>query len=279
MNTQEKYDKCLKEYLLGIDSITKIANRNFISRGRLAKFIKLSGTNVINKQNIVRFDDTIFDIIDTESKAYWLGFIYADGNISKAPRNVLEISLQSGDKGHLDKFYEFTKSSKTVTVDSFRCRAMLGSKHLKESLIYHGCVPNKSEIITFPNTVPKELIRHFIRGYFDGDGYLGIGKRRESNRQFPKISILGTWDMLVNIRKVSPLDPTTYRKANPDGSSKIFEISADSFKCIPFLDYIYKDCNIFLDRKYEKYKYITKLPMYAEMYTRNSEIKQGTPPL
>ena len=57
------------------------------------------------------------------------------------------------------------------------------------------------------------------------------------------------------------------------------EISVDSFKCIPFLDYIYKDCNIFLDRKYEKYKYITKLPMYAEMYTRNSEIKQGTPPL
>lgn len=277
MTRQEKYEKSAMEYQKGVHSITKIANDNFISRGRLSKFIKSKGIEVVNEQNKITFDENVFEEINTEEKAYWLGFIYADGNISKGNRNVLEISLQLGDFDHLTKFYSFIKSNKKVKIDSFRCRAFLGSKKLKKDLVYHGCVPIKSEILKFPITIPKIHVRHFIRGYYDGDGYLGIEKRA-SGREFPKIGLLGTWDMLINVMKLSPLGFRTLHYSNPGGSTKIFQFSADSFKAIPFLDYIYKDCNIYLDRKYKKYIHITKLPMYAEMHARNGGIKQETPP-
>ena len=61
-------------------------------------------------------------------------------------------------------------------------------------LIKQGCVPNKSLILTFPNKyqVPKNLINHFIRGYFDGDGSI----YEYSKTHAGSISFIGTESVL-----------------------------------------------------------------------------------
>lgn len=115
---------------------------------------------IINKQNRVKFNEHIFDVIDTEEKAYWLGFIFADGSISSNPikgekkaRYVFEISLKGDDSYHLEKFNKFMEyDGNNVKVSNSkcggklfkRCRWMIANKHLWETLNSYGCVPNKS---------------------------------------------------------------------------------------------------------------------------------------
>ena len=63
-------------------SLTKICKKYNMNRVNLSNYLKDNGFNVQNFHNIVKFDEHVFDCIDTEEKAYWLGFIYADGSIS-----------------------------------------------------------------------------------------------------------------------------------------------------------------------------------------------------
>lgn len=79
------FEKLAFEFQTTEISLTKMAKREGTTRKTLAKYFKELGIEVINKQNKVRFNEHIFDVIDTEEKAYWLGFTYADGYIDSSP--------------------------------------------------------------------------------------------------------------------------------------------------------------------------------------------------
>lgn len=172
-------------------SITKIASKYKIDRNALSNRLKELGYEVINHQNKLLFDDTMFDSIDTEEKAYWLGFWYADGYLDSRPLNPntkpkygLELSLKGKDFTHLEKFNIFMKHSKNIvkisetkcgTTICKRCRWVVTNKHLWQTLNSLGCTPKKSLTIVFPDSSifkSPDLIKHFIRGYWDGDGCL-----------------------------------------------------------------------------------------------------------
>lgn len=51
------------------------------------------------------FNENIFSIIDNEEKAYWLGFLYADGYLTD--QGLFGCALQEKDKAHLNKFLTF----------------------------------------------------------------------------------------------------------------------------------------------------------------------------
>jgi len=74
-----------------------------LDRGTLSNNFKAEGIEIINKQNITKFNENYFDVIDNPDKAYWLGFLYADGAIS-SNNNTVELSLKSSDIKHLEKF-------------------------------------------------------------------------------------------------------------------------------------------------------------------------------
>ena len=95
-------------------SCSKIATQFGVTTVTISKHLKRSGIEIINKQNRTKFNESIFDIIDNEEKAYWLGFIFADGYISSSPlrsdkksRYDFEISLKASDVDHLHKFNKF----------------------------------------------------------------------------------------------------------------------------------------------------------------------------
>lgn len=75
--------------------------------------MKAENYTIVNKQNEVLIDNTVFDVIDTEEKAYWLGFLYADGNIGSTECK-LEVNLQASDWEHMKKFQEFLKYKKIL---------------------------------------------------------------------------------------------------------------------------------------------------------------------
>lgn len=218
--------------------------RNLLKR----KGIKTEG----NKHNFPR-DEFYFNNIDSKEKAYWLGFLYADGCVHS---NSNEISITLKDRDHLEKFRKAIKSNNKIgeSIDK-RFSSMpkiyhfsIKDKQLKSDLIKWGCVPNKSLSLTKIPNIPRDFVSHFIRGYFDGDGSLHWLNGTKNFR----ISFVGTAPFLKDIQKELGLSLSLGQQEG--NKSKYFQVAGR--KQVPMiLDYIYKDSdeNIRLTRKYKNY--------------------------
>lgn len=133
------------------------------------------------------FDQTFFDKIDTEEKAYVLGFIYADGCNNRHPTTgELTISQMERDVDILEKIKKVMKSTYPISEEKNkwggiekRFRFYIYGQKLNKQLTNLGVVHNKSLILKFPAFISDDLMPHFIRGYFDGDGSVWDGKRKK----------------------------------------------------------------------------------------------------
>lgn len=253
----------VKDYCeLGM-SLTQISKKYNSSNFRIGTELRKQGISVENFHNKAKFNENIFDIIDTEEKAYWLGFIFADGYIAnienkKKKKYTFELSLSETDIDHLHKFNKFmeydgdnVKIGKVKGKDKIytRCRWYIGNKHLWETLNSYGCTPNKSLNLIFPNKnifQDQSLIIPFIRGYFDGDGCVYMIK----NCLGLAVSILGTSQFLNHI-----MDLFFPRKLikNHDKNNVTYVYSLSRRQAYVFLYTIYYKASIYLDRKYQKF--------------------------
>jgi len=244
---QEDLDTAYNYYISNNIPIKNCSILFNIDRHILSNFLKQKGIRIIpnGKQNI---DSNIFSKIDTEEKAYWLGFMYADGNLSSTTNTIsLELSLK--DEIHLIKFNTFLNKSKNTRKDNFRCRCVFKDLKIYNDLIKLGCVPKKSLILKFPKDtqVPKDLIHHFIRGYVDGDGSIYITNNNIN------VSVLGTKEFLSTLIKVFDLPKRNFYKNNKENNSNCYFFQYSGKNAILFIDKIYKDATIYLERKYDKY--------------------------
>lgn len=257
------WEELAKEYLETGISLTKMSEKYEISRSILTNRFKKLGVEIVNRQNEVKFDESVFDLIDSEEKAYWLGFIYADGYID-ANKFIFEISLKGSDKEHLKKFNKFMKhkdknhvkisNSKCGDKCFERCRWYVSNKHLWNILNSYGCTPNKSLTLEFPNFLIfkyDHLIRHFIRGYFDGDG--SFSRYLLKTCVNPHIQIIGTHEFLTKILEYSQLSGRFGKDKRWKNNTEYIEF--DKENGIKFINYIYDNCNIYLDRKYKLYQF------------------------
>ena len=141
----------------------------------------------INRKHTV--DETYFSDIDTEQKAYWLGLLWADGHISKtAPRcsgpNRLRITQKEQETALLEKFLEDLSSnyelkSNISQYGTISSQLDINSRPLCQSLERLGFA-KKDQRCHIPK-IPANLNRHFVRGYFDGDGCLSVYDQKRSN--------------------------------------------------------------------------------------------------
>lgn len=203
-------------------------------------------------RNFYIFNQDFFETIDTEEKAYWLGFIAADGCINKTKNSFrMTLALKNSDYDHLLKFKKSLLINNDPRLRRQRDRNIfhysLYSKKLYNDLLDKGIVERKSLILEPPKNVPKQLIRHWIRGYFDGDGCISKIKTR-NNRLV--ISILGTLKVLEYIKEFSNLDRRIYNHSK----SSVKLLMASSNKAINFCHFIYDNSTIYLKRKYSLFQ-------------------------
>lgn len=271
------WEKLAFEFQTTDISLTQMGNREKVDRRTLSKHFKELGIEVINKQNRSKFNEHIFDSIDTEEKAYWLGFIFADGTINSSPiregvKSIygFELSLGIKDLKHLEKFKKFIEYNKDLLVDNNRCRFSIANKHFWTTLNNLGCTPNKSLTLKFPN-ISENLIRHFIRGYFDGDGC--ITRYVNIHTVTPRVTVLGTEDMLNNIIKYS--NTISQLKHDKRHSKEIFHLDWNKENSIKFINYIYNNSTIYLDRKYKLYNFFKKGSRSVEEFTELLETNIG----
>ncbi len=124
-----------------------------------------------------------FDSADTPEKAYWLGFLSADGCMITTARHPegdhLSIRLAARDKGHLVKLKEALGAHAGVLdgmsngfgKPTASASLSVGSRRLTEALLALGIGPRKSATQQ-PWDGPEDLMPHYWRGLFDGDGSL-----------------------------------------------------------------------------------------------------------
>lgn len=264
-------EKQILESYLQTKSLTKTASIFNVDRTRTVRRIAVkNGVRIINHQNKVKFNYRYFDSIDTEVKAYWLGFLFADGNVSSGSRNHISIGLKLEDINHLEKFRKDVDCSLPVKVDTkngrSRCRFGFANKHTKEQLIKLGCTPKKSYNLVFPE-LDCQFTPHFIRGYFDGDGSVGIYNNS------PRVSLLGTEEFLSSILIYTLIDANIYtanKHRGGDPRVKTFQLSGQ--KAFNFLRFIYLNSSIYLDRKYNLYNQVA-VP-FRNKWNNNCGIKQ-----
>jgi len=278
-------EQLYSEYKL-IKNVKAVAAKHKIQYNKLLKIFKHHNYNLYPKGFFNRkwdFNKNFFDIIDNEEKAYFLGFLWADGNNSGKSAVTLKISEK--DKYILEKFKESIKSSRPlVHISNIKCQKnnktfyckdayclIINSKELCDKLTKIGMPPNKTKYLRLPfDLIPKNIFHHFIRGFFDGDG--SLPKRIEKNRKKPSISFelcCKNFNLAIDLKNTFYKYTKINLSIRKDGS--IYKIYSSNRKnIIKILKWIYKDANLKLNRKYDRYKQLILLEKeWAEKRTSN----------
>lgn len=265
--SKEEKEKIIKMYQDNI-SLREISNQTKHSRNAISKMLEKSDIKT-TKGNHYRkyfFDFDFFEKIDSEIKAYWLGFLYADGCVlPQDPRGYGEqefkLSLSEQDQEILEKYKEDLKSTYPIRRDETKHKknensqvqliCSYRSQKTVDDLKKLGCVENKSLILKFPTEeqVPSKLIYHFIRGYFDGDGSISCYKEAY------QISFVGTESFIKTL--------STYFKGGtvlPDLREKnswYFNLGGN-LQVLQAYHLMYDNATRFLQRKYLKFQSLLK---------------------
>ena len=277
-----------------IDAVNKgmtaseIAHLFGVNRSSVYKRIRRRRVSLI--KNSPNYNETVFDIIDTEEKAYWLGFLYADGCVTnKTKRHCVELSLKADDVEHLWKFNDFLGFNRSLnkvkignakcgSVVCKRCRITVCGKHICDSLEKLGCVPQKSLILKFPdNSIFKypELIYDFIRGYIDGDGSI-----RVTGKLYYTIylRVLGTKEFLEGLLDVLSSPKDSYHILHERYKNNTYDLVFKTVESRRICDLIYAHSTISLDRKYERYKFaVAHSNMNDNNRTKTVKTEMSTP--
>lgn len=269
-NPKYKYKdkKWLIEQFGKYKTVSSVAKKTGYPRTCVARYAEKYGlrTKEYTRNDKNNINENFFKSIDTEEKAYFLGFIMADGNIYEYADGRLQFSLKvkSADKDIVLKLAEATNfdKSKVRIFKSERNGTITESCELKSynevfcrSLMSNGVVSNKTGKEIIPNTVPDFLVKHFIRGFIDGDGWI---------HDYSYKSVVGACSQSKNILNdiISHFKRELSIELNILGDNRLYSIQTSAKKKVySICKYLYKNSKIHLDRKYTNainiiYKYI-----------------------
>ena len=235
--------------------------------------------NKIRRLGLIRpdkytYDRNFFHTIDNEEKAYWLGFMCADGYISKTRDESYEvgIELQIGDIDHLKKFNKSIKGNVEIGTRERQlgfknreenhkfykqCNIRLYSKQMVDDLYNNGCVYNKSDKLKL-SKVPDDLFFHYLRGYFDGNG--SVLKQTSRKRNCIRFNFTtASYDFVTELRELlyNKYNITSYivkEKIRYEDGIQAYRLNVSGLENnYRFGKMLYDNAHIYLDRKYNRY--------------------------
>lgn len=217
-------------------------------------------------KRIYKVNEEFFKCINTEEKAYILGFMCADGHIE---RDRLNITVSIKDKDILEKIrcamhsnhpikevHRTNPYKKTNRETLTLVELMIGSVELVKPLFNMGLTTNKTYTLNgdILKYIPKYLIRDFLRGYFDGDGNVSFGRRYDSGYKY-NINICGNEDFLLKSFQVYFPSSNKLYKDLYSKQCYVWKISQRD-KVRDFMCYLYYNSSISLQRKYNEFRKI-----------------------
>lgn len=208
-------------------------------------------------------NDEIFNRIDTEEKAYWLGFICADGHVSDTS---LVVEINGKDILHLEKMKKFLQSEHVIRNTRKNCVILsIGSGKLVQSLRKLGLQGNKTKNLKTPK-IDESLLRHFYRGAFDGDGWITSRQSKNTKSEFCS-SGLTTWEIGMSSGSTEFIHEfhnwicrqvgkkCGYLADRNKKNQQVWQLTIGGNKLFStIVDIFYKDVSVYLERKHERYK-------------------------
>lgn len=278
--SEEDKKEMAKLYQEGL-SMPKIAEKYNVSDALVLRYLKQQGIKSRSAEEAHRkypINEDFFDVIDTEEKAYFLGFLYAAGCNHKDV-NYISLSLDISDREILEKLVVLIYKEKPLCHVKISDRTKekkgitsyftINSKHICKQLEKLGCMQAKTFLIEYPNWMPEDLHRHFIRGYFDGDGGLNINTKKW---QGSSLKITSTHQFITRIKELieSQIDiHFSYYKAK---NSDVYDIAISGDRTVRnMLEWMYDHATIYMKRKYDLY-----LKLLEEIEKTNELIRAGT---
>lgn len=237
----------LKLYNEGFGTL-ELANKFNLHRVTIQKILKRNNVDM-RKRTPAHYDIHFFDNYN-ENSCYWAGFIAADGYV-RSDRNAVTIHLASTDYEHLLKLSQLTKYEGNVKVNNNECYITFAGKWFKESLANKFDIyPTKTFDVKISEKIPQDMIKHFIRGYFDGDGCV------THSNQYIRITFTSGSKTLLN-QVINYFYNCGIRVRNKDNTPPIYNytIGYGCKNAIKVLNILYNDSDELnrLDRKYQLY--------------------------
>lgn len=202
-------------------------------------------------------DYHFFEKIDTEEKAYFLGFLYSDGNVSKNLTSVT-LKLHKKDTSILERLKNLICQSYFIKITQKKyCYFRVNRKQICNQLIALGCTPKKSLTLQFPTPeqVPEHLLNHFIRGYSDGDGCISFHKLSTGRKEF-SWSVVSTLYFCKKLKQIckEKLNINCHIKQTSKNNIITHTLHVGgALQLNKLFNWMYTNSSIHMDRKYSKY--------------------------
>lgn len=256
---EEQEQKIADQYYSA--SSTDLAKKYGVSTSKVCQIWREAGLK--GKVNRTYYlNESYFENIDSDDKAYWVGFIAADGCLYQPKDNrqdILSISLAIKDKSHLEKFKKCIETKKPLSQGKHgknnnfeHVSLQISSNKISKDLQKIGITPRKTYHVQWPK-IPEEFLPAYVRGYFDGDGCISH-KIEQNNLHSVNVTMVGFVENMKNFQK--------YLLSKNIKSSIVFDKRKDralDFCSLvltnkkekqKFLHLIYDNATIYLDRKY-----------------------------
>lgn len=259
--------------------------RDFLVENR---YIKSRGNKDITGKDYNKrhsCNDSFFDKIDSEKKAYWLGYLFADG-YNNEKENFVSFSQSEPQEEMVYRFKEDLEATQPISIISSRTNTIRGkeitskpahrikiiSKQLSDDLAKHGCIQAKTFTITFPN-IDDQFKSHFVRGYFDGDG--SVTNVKDTTGTKAQFNIIGTLDLLLGIQKElvekAGLNEIKISPARKD--SHVYQLVYGGIENVKkFYSYLYSNSEIYLPKKKNIFESVLKL--YKDRDDNKDSVRQ-----
>lgn len=218
-----------------------------------------------NREQALKYtcDSNYFHQIDTEEKAYWLGFIAADGYVSSVRGKRLGISIGIIDQPHLKKFKQSINANCPIKIyhatgytNNEYCRVIINNPQIYDDLVNKGVVEHKTGKLKFPieNQVPTQFVFDYIRGYYDGNGSI-----KHSNRNEFGFALVSTYEFLCGVQKIIGDNHHFRTRHEHDEEINVYSLEfGGNQQTYRQLSKLYDNAHIYLDRKYKRYLQLKK---------------------
>lgn len=254
----DRLEKVFELYRSGV-SMAQIGERYGVTERTVASWLKKNDVLIRLPGVISKIDQDLFEKIDSEIKAYTLGLLLSDGNVS-AKSATISITLAQDDGYILEEINERLLGCQgNICIEHFedikpRKKLQFNGKALKQRLASYGCIPCKSRTLAqLPLNIPNELYHHFLRGLYDGDGVCSFYTSRKERRV--RIGFCAANREFVEDYQRFFVENLKMKKTKLFNTSGCWQCSWGAKRDLQsFFDYIYKDATIYLGRKYKKLK-------------------------